>query len=83
MNSVWDIGTSDQIVQRYKEQTNQITCKLCTHTFPRIEIKKKVTNKLISELLIHLKNRGQKPFGNFTAKYTNSSDLSSVCDICY
>lgn len=48
LRSVLDVGTTDQMVEKYKEQTNQISCKLCLHCFPRKQITKKVTNKLIA-----------------------------------
>jgi hypothetical protein len=82
LNPVWDAANMEEVISQYKEKTNQTVCKLCGFSFGRKEISKIVTNKLILELVEHMKNRGKEIKCHLQSSVIPSAS-SNVCNLCY
>lgn len=58
LTRIWDVGSEEEIVKLTKEKNRHIRCRLCGFVFARQEVPNVVTNKLIYELAVHMKQRG-------------------------
>lgn len=69
-----------------REKNNQMYCKLCGFSYSKAEMGHIVTNKLILELIAHMKSRGENieaPLLRTTSSATHLSGSSHVCSLCY
>ncbi len=62
-----------------------LTCKLCLLSYPKAEITKLITYKLLIQLKNNLAKRGKKTFSHITNHNINRdySTMCNVCDLCY
>jgi hypothetical protein len=62
-----------------------LACKLCQLSYPKSDITKLVTYKLLIQLKNNLAKRGKKTFSHITNHNVNRdySTMCYVCDLCY
>ena len=93
LTKTWDIGEPEDIINLVKEKNSQIYCRLCGFLYSKAEMNHIVTNKLIIELIAHLRTRGENieiesPHmlsynGQGSSQSKNLSNSSHVCSLCY
>ena len=80
LTKLWDIASPEDIELLTEKHNNSQLCKLCRMNFPKQELQRLVTNKLIQELTVHLQSRGV----NFPeVPHLRKEGLSPVCSVCY
>lgn len=82
-----ELNVNDQLKdeKNLKKFYKTLTCKLCLLSYPKADITKLVTYKLLIQLKNNLCKRGKKTFSHITNHSVNRdySTMCNVCDLCY
>ena len=79
LEKLWDIGRGEDMELLTDKNNNSQMCRVCGVMYSRHQLDKIVTNKLIVELVEHLRGRGM----TFRTQQTRKEGLSYVCQPCY
>ena len=79
LEKLWDIGNGEEMELLTDKNNHSQMCKLCGVMYSRHQLDKIVTNKLIVELVDHLRGRGM----TLHTQQARKEGLSYVCQPCY